>query len=326
MLCENYAENRAKELNDVAGKKRKRTKTAKAKELDLEEQTPTPSTPTLHDAEVDNDTAMPTGKASKVKKKKTKQVKEPTLKNTQLESAKLMARKIIEDMQRENPCEKDHQIPVAHNETSSNSASRINTTTPLNSGTSLTVLTPPSDLRPSTEWSSTSNVNPSQRDEVQTRDDDPFSSPANMPPTNFTATNMPIHSTNSHKSSNQTVRRELQLLGEETNPDWPDENTPVPLSSEISCAIRLSYDCDDEWASKCDEWLNNSIKQKAAAIPPECSECAVLRDENARLKGTIARLRKEKQKFAGITSHYSIVYSAVQYRVIYTSENKLRPK
>ena len=170
MLCENYAENRAKELNNVAGKKRKRTKTAKAKELDLEEQTSTPSTPTLHDAEVDNDTATPTGKASKVKKKKTKQVKEPTLKNTQLESAKLMARKVIEDMQRENPCEKDHQIPVAHNETSSNSASRINTTTPLNSGTRLTVLTPPS------EWSSTSNVNnPSQKDEVQTRDDDPFS-------------------------------------------------------------------------------------------------------------------------------------------------------
>jgi hypothetical protein len=136
----------------------------------LEEQTSTPSTPTLHDAEVDNDTATPTGKASKVKKKKTKQVKEPTLKNTQLESAKLMARKVIEDMQRENPCEKDHQIPVAHNETSSNSASRINTTTPLNSGTRLTVLTPPS------EWSSTSNVNnPSQKDEVQTRDDDPFS-------------------------------------------------------------------------------------------------------------------------------------------------------
>ena len=85
----------------------------------MEEQTSTPSTPTLHDTEVDNDTAMPTGKASKVKKKKTKQVKEPTLKNTQLESAKLMARKVIEDMQRENPCEKDHQIPVAHNETSS---------------------------------------------------------------------------------------------------------------------------------------------------------------------------------------------------------------
>jgi hypothetical protein len=170
LLCENYAENRAKELNNVAGKKRKRTKTAKAKELDLEEQTPTPSTPTLHDAEMDNDTATSTGKASKVKKK-TKQVKEPSLKKTQLESAKLMARKMIEDMQRENPCEKDHQIPVAHNETSSNSASRINTTTPLNSGTSLTVLTPPSDLRPSTEWSSTSNINPSQRDEVQTRDD-----------------------------------------------------------------------------------------------------------------------------------------------------------
>jgi hypothetical protein len=113
---------------------------------------------------VDNDTATPTGKASKVKKKKTKQVKEPTLKNTQLESAKLMARKVIEDMQRENPCEKDHQIPVAHNETSSNSASQINTTT-LNSGTRLTVLAPPSDLRPSTEWSSTSNVNnPSQKD------------------------------------------------------------------------------------------------------------------------------------------------------------------
>jgi hypothetical protein len=127
----------------------------------------TPSTPTLHDAEVDNDTATPVGKASKVKKKKTKQVKEPSLKNMQLESAKLMARKVIEDMQCENPCEKDHQIPVAHNETSSNSASRINnapknTTTPLNSGTHLTVLTPPSDLRPST-----SNVNPSQKDEVR---------------------------------------------------------------------------------------------------------------------------------------------------------------
>ena len=185
----------------------------------------------------------------------------------------------------------------------SNSASRINAlknTTPLISGTRLTVLTPLSDLRPSTEWSSTGNFNPSQKDEVQTRDDDPFSSPANMLPNNFTATYMPIHATNSHKSFNQTVWRELQLLGEETNPDWSDE-TSVPLSSEISCAIRLSCNCDDEWASKCDEWLNNSIKQKLDAIPPECSECDELRDENARLKGTIACLKKEK--FAGITSH-----------------------
>ncbi|CAB4012773.1 Hypothetical predicted protein, partial [Paramuricea clavata] len=67
-----------------------------------------------------------------------------------------------------------------------------------------------------------SQVDPSQKDEVQTQDDDPFSSPANMPPNNFMATNMPIHSTNSHKSSNQRAWQELQLLGE-TNPDWPDE-------------------------------------------------------------------------------------------------------
>ena len=46
----------------------KRTKTAK--ELYLKEQTSTPSTSKLHDAEVDNDTATPMGKASKVKKKK----------------------------------------------------------------------------------------------------------------------------------------------------------------------------------------------------------------------------------------------------------------
>ncbi|CAB4019438.1 Hypothetical predicted protein [Paramuricea clavata] len=82
----------------------------------------------------------------------------------------------------------------------------------------------------------------------------------------------------------QTCR---QLICQFTQPTATSHPTK---QHEISCAIRLSYDCDDEWASKCDEWLNNSIKQKADAIPPKCSECPILQDENARLKGTIARL------------------------------------
>lgn len=335
MICDNYAEKRAIELNNVAGKKRKRTKTAKAKELALEEQTSTPSTSSLLDTEGDNDADIAdtaTGKASKIvpqkkqktsgEKKKKNKVKEPSLKDTQLESAKLMAREVIEVMQRENPRENDYQIPVAHNETSPNTACQITAssesitspkyTTPLSYGTGLT---PPSGLQPS-KWSSTSSINPSQKDGAQTLCDSPFSSPtaytANMPINFTTSTPSNKHSsssssinsqsiqlTNSHMSFNRAARRELQLL---TND--PDE-TAVPLSSEISSAIRLSYDCDGEWSEKCDEWQDEC--KKADAIPPECSECAKLREENVRLKGTIVRLRKEKENFAGNFSLLTIV-------------------
>ena len=273
-------------------KRRKRTKTAKAKELALEEETPSATcASTLHEQDNASQVINIPEKKQKINgEKKKKDSKEPDLKNSQLESSKLMAREVIEVMERNSPPEKDdHEIRVAYKKTSpANSASPVsssadnissaNCLTPLSSSTRLT----PRSCLQSSKWSSTSTCsNSSQEDALQTREEDQFSSTSNF------STSTPTSSTNTDKLYSQTARREL--IREET-----------PLSSQLSSAIRLSYDCDDEWNTECTQWLD-SIKQKEAndKISPECSECVELRDENQKLKESIARLKKEKERLAG---------------------------
>ncbi|XP_028407833.1 uncharacterized protein LOC114530411 [Dendronephthya gigantea] len=79
--------------------------------------------------------------------------------------------------------------------------------------------------------------------------------------------------------TSKTARRELNVKESETE-------VPLPLSREISGAIRLSYDCDDDWTSAFDASLGHDD-----GVPFECSNCDELKKENERLKATVTQLK-----------------------------------
>ena len=130
-----------------------------------------------------------------------------------------MAREVIGIMQRENPCENKCQQNPMPNKASTNWGSEIN---------SREIIAP---LEPSTSYLSQKYVG-------ETPDDNQLSSPAaykaNIP--NIYATPTPVNSINSYKSFTSGGQELDKFEKKETDKD----ETPVPLSSEISCAIRLS--------------------------------------------------------------------------------------